>query len=150
MLDERVRSSLDNIIRDMLMPGEIGTDSYLYNLRRVVLTLGHQGDVIIIGRAAGHILPGQFGLYVRLVAPLEERIQRVAEREGLTQHAARERIREADRERAKFIRRYFARDEKDPLNYDLIINTGGKAMEAVAEFVLAALRQKLGVIPCAP
>jgi len=144
-VDEHARNVFEDIVREVLMPRGIGTDSYLYNLRRVVLTLGHQGDVIIIGRCADQILPPEFGLRVRLVAPLEERVRRVQEREELTYGAAREMIHSADREREEFVRRYFSRDSTDPHNYDLVINTGGKKLETVAEIVMGALQWKLGV-----
>lgn len=149
VLDERVRSNLEDIIREMLMPRGLGTDSYLYNLRRVVLTLGHQGEVVILGRGAEYSLPSQFGLRVRLVAPLEARIQHLHERDGISLEAARKEIQKVDQERKEFARRYFDRDVEDPLNYDLVINTGGMnmKMERVAGIVMAALAQKLDVAP---
>ena len=144
-VDEHVRGSLEDFIRDVLMPRGLGTDSYLMNLRRVVLMLGHQGDVVIVGRGAEQILPGPFGLRVRLVAPLEERIQRVQERKGISRDDALETIQSADRERGEFLRRQFGRDAKDPLNYDLVLNTGGMEMDRVVLMVLSALQRKLGV-----
>jgi Cytidylate kinase-like family len=148
-VDEHVRGNLEEIIRDMLMPQGLGTDSYLYNLRHVVLTLGHQGEVVILGRGAEYILPAQFGLRVRLVAPLEARIRHLHERDGISLEAARKEIQKVDPERKEFARRSFDRDVEDPLNYDLVINTGamGMKMEPVAALVLAALAQKLGVEP---
>ena len=50
-----------------------------------------------------------------------------------------------DQERKDFIHGQFQKDARDPLNYDLVINTGGLTAEGTAEIVLATLKQKLGV-----
>ncbi len=148
-LDERDRATIQDTIQDaigqLLNPEEIGTSDYLIYLRQVVLTLGHQGDVIIVGRGARFILPGQFGLCVRMVAPIEARIERVADKARLSLEAARVEVERIDGERVKFIRRHFGHDVADPLSHDLIINTAAISVEAAAEIVLTALQGKLGV-----
>lgn len=146
-VDERARGILDDLVREMLLQHEMVTDSYFYNLKKVILMLGHQGDVVIVGRGAEFILPGEFGLRVRLVAPLAARIERVRELTGLSLEAAREEVVKTDHERAEFVRRQFGREAGDHLDYDLIINTGAVPLEKAAETVLAALEHKLGVTP---
>jgi len=146
-LDERARGILDDLIREMLLKDEMVTDSYFHNLKKVILMLGHQGDVVIVGRGAEFVLPGEFGLRIRLVAPLAVRIERIRELLGLSLEAAREDVLKTDRERAEFVRRHFARQVGGHLNYDLVINTGAFGIELAAEMVLAALGHKLGVTP---
>src|ERR1035438_91205 len=70
-LDERNRETIQDKVRELLNPQQIGTSGYLGFLRQVVFTLGHQGDVVIVGHGARFILPKQFGLCVRMVAPIE-------------------------------------------------------------------------------
>jgi len=90
-LDERDLETIQDIIQDaigqLLNPEEIGTSDYLVYLKQVVLALGHQGDVIIVGHGARFILPGQFGLCVRMVAPIETRIRRIADKAHCRQSA---------------------------------------------------------------
>src|SRR5208283_3745582 len=100
-LDERDRETIQDIIGQLLKPKEIGTSDYLAYLKQVVLTLGHQGDVVIVGHGAPFILPGQFGLCVRMVAPIETRIQRTADKAHLSLKAARVEVERTDRERVK-------------------------------------------------
>jgi cytidylate kinase len=142
-LDERARTTIRDEIARMLHLEPMETQTYLASLHEVLLTLGHQGDVIIIGHGAQYILPRRFGLRVRLVAPLEERVRRIAGRENLGPEAAQQEAERTDRERAQFARRDFGRDLTDPLSYDLIINTAEVAIEAVAEVVMTALQRKL-------
>jgi cytidylate kinase len=145
-LDEHDRAMIEDAISQMLNPGDIGTAGYLVLLKQIVLTLGHQGDVIIVGRGARYILPSQFGLSVRMVAPADVRIRRIADQARLSLDAARVEVEKVDRERMKLARRQFGQNAADPLNHDLTINTAELDIEAAAEVVLAALQRKLGVL----
>lgn len=144
-LDERDRATIQDIIGQWLNPQGIGTSDYLVYLKQVVLTLGHQGDVVIVGHGARFILPGQFGLCVRMVAPIEARTRRIADKARLSLDAARVEVERTDRERVKLIRRHFGHDVTDPLSHDLIINTAAMNAETAAEVVITALQRKLGV-----
>jgi hypothetical protein len=144
-LDEHDRDTIQGIIDQLLKPREIGTSDYFACLKQVVLTLGHQGDVVIVGRGAQFILPTQFGLCVRMVAPIEARIQRTADKEHLSMDAARVEVERSDRERVKLVRRHYGRDVTDPLSHDIIINTAAMNVEAAAGVIMTALQGKLGV-----
>jgi len=101
--------------------------------------------VIIVGRGARYILPSQFGLSVRMVAPIETRIRRIADNARLSLAAARVEVERVDRERVKWVRRNFGHNVADPLSHDLTINTAEINVEAAAEVVITALQRKLGV-----
>src|SRR5208283_3322733 len=136
---------IEDLISQMLNPEDVGTSGYLVLLKQIVLTLGHQGDVVIVGRGARYILPSQFGLSVRMIAPIEVRVRRVADKTRLSLNAARIEIERVDRERAKLAHRQFGHNVADPLNHDLTINTAELNIETVAEVVITALQQKLGI-----
>jgi cytidylate kinase len=144
-LDERDRAAIHDLIGRLLKPQEIGESGYLVYLKQVVLTLGHQGDVIIVGHAARYILPGRFGLSVAMVAPIEERIRRIADKARLSLDAARVEVQRTDRQRVRLVRRQFGHNAADPLTYDLTINTAAINVEMAAEIVITALQRKLGV-----
>ena len=144
-LDERDQATIEEIVGQYLNPQPIEKSGYLAHLREVLLTLSTQGDVVIVGRGAHYVLPSQFGLRVRLVAPVAIRAQRIASREKLSLKAARVAIAKSDRERARLARRDFGQIAADPSNYDVIVNTGELTVEAATEVVLTALQQKLEV-----
>ncbi len=144
-LDERDRATIQDAIGDLLNPQPMGTAGYLVHLREILLTLGHQGDVVIVGRGAEYVLPSQFGLRVRMVAPVEVRVRRIAGRENLSLKAARVEIERSDRERTRLARRQYGQNAADPLNHDVTINTAELTVEAAAEVVLNALQRKLAV-----
>ena len=144
-LDEHDQSRIQGIIGQLLAGEEIDQSEYLVLLKQIVLTLGHHGDVIIVGRGARYILPSQFGLSVRMVAPIETRIRRIADNARLSLAAARFEVERVDRERVKWVRRNFGRNVADPLSHDLTVNTAEINVEAAAEVVITALQRKLGV-----
>lgn len=146
-VDERYWSTIEEMVGEVLQPQSIENASYQTHLREVLLTLGHQGDVVIVGRGAQYILPSQFGLRVRLVAQVEERIRRIASRNKLSLDAARAEVERSDRDRAKLARREHGQEWANSLSYDLIINTTELTIEAATEVVITAVRQKLALVP---
>lgn len=104
-----------------------------------ILRLTQLGNVILIGRGANRItasLPGVF--HVRLVAPLEQRLEHIQRSYDMSLPAAREFVTREDRGRARYFKRYFAADVDDPLLYHLTINTGLVSFEQAAELIVAA------------
>ena len=148
-LDERDQATIQALIQDtigqLLHSQALGASEYVRYLRQVVLTLGHQGDVVIVGHGARFILPRQFGLSARVVAPLETRLRRIADKAHLALTAARTLVEKTDRERVQAVRHQFGHDVTDPLSHDLMINTADLDVEAAAEVIITALQQKLGV-----
>jgi cytidylate kinase len=125
----------------------IGQTGYLHYLRQVILALGQQGHVVILGRGARYILPPSGGLILRLVATTENRVQRIAAKYGLDAAAARGQVVASDRQRANFIHHNFHGMVDDVDQHDMVINTTHFTPEATTNVVLAALREKLGAMP---
>ena len=83
---------------------------------------------------------------MRIVAPLDGRIQNVASFFGVSVEEAKKRVIRRDSRRRAFIRQSFHADISDPIHYDLTINTGKmpieSAVEAVIGLVMATLEGK--------
>lgn len=146
-LDEKDRGAIDDLLTSLFSQGNIDETHYEYQLRQVILALGHRGCVVIVGRGGRFILPGQFGLSARLIAPLKTRIQRIAAEQKLIFAVAQTEVDRIDRARADFIHRHFHHEINDQLLHDLIINTEEMSAKATAETIYTALHQKLGVTP---
>lgn len=143
-LDEHDVGWLEDTLRRLAVPDDPGQRAFLDHMVRVIVTLGRQGRTILVGRGANWILDSAYGLRVRLVAPLEARVERVAAKEKLAPARARARIEEDDAARARFIRQTYGRDVGDPTGYDIVLNMGSLSPEAASDAALAALRRKLG------
>lgn len=101
-----------------------------------ILHLAELGNVILIGRAANVITSKlENTVHVRLVAPLDKRIERIQEQNKLSRPKAEEFIRQNDHGRARYLKKYYRRDIDDPLLYDLVINTGRFSTADVARLI---------------
>jgi len=146
-LDERARTAFEETFRSAFEPDDISSEHYILYLKQVVLALGHQGNVVLVGRGAQYMLPVESGLRVRIVAPAEWRAKQIAARLNLPFEDAHKEVQKSDANRDSFVRQYFRHDAADPLNYDLVINTAEVGVEGGAELVMLALEKKLGVRP---
>ena len=101
--------------------------------------LANQGHVILIGRGAHVItrnLPNVF--HVRLVGSLERRIAHLQETRGLSRQEALTLIRQEDRGRRRYLKKYFGQDHDDPVLYDMVVNTDALSYERTAHLIAEA------------
>jgi hypothetical protein len=111
-------------------------------LARVILSLGSRGNVVLIGRGAGCILPRPSTLHVRLVSPLQERIAYMSQWLRLSQEEATERVRLRDERRATFLSTHFHRQPNDIQQYDLLLNSGTLGEDVCADLIARAARAR--------
>jgi len=121
--EDRV-SYLEDIMADLLQTYP-PSQTVIRQTTETILKLASVGNVILIGRGGNVItsrLPNVF--HVRLVAPLEDRIEHSHESYGMTKTEARNFCLREDVGRKRYLKKYFRADINDPLLYHLIINTG--------------------------
>ncbi|HEX4613572.1 MAG TPA: cytidylate kinase family protein [Urbifossiella sp.] len=116
-----------------------GTAAGLYQL---LFAVAARGDAVIVGRAAGHLLPVGSTLHVRVVAPVETRVGYIAQTLRLTRAEAADEVRRRDERRAHFVSRTVFRDAADLSGYDLVVNPARLGLEAAAQLVGWAVRVK--------
>jgi cytidylate kinase len=141
-VDERVQGSIAEWVSTMIKRGAFAPSDYLRNLSKVVLTLSRHGKGVIIGRGAHFILDRAQTLRVRVIAPLEVRVARIAERDGLAEAVARAKILRIDAERVAFNMQHYNADIADPSHYDLVINTGTLGVDAAVDQTVQAFRAR--------
>jgi cytidylate kinase len=96
--------------------------SYVNRLGRLFNIAAKHGNVVIVGRGAKFLLPKAAGFSVRIIAPMEFRVEQLVLRQGVTVQEARKLIQESDADRKAFIKTFFHRDVADPHLHDLVIN----------------------------
>ena len=138
-LDEKGLTVLEDCISALVYDRHLWPDEYLKHLMKVIGAIGEHGRAIIVGRGANFVVPPQNRLRVRIVAPQKVRIANVARIFEVTPEDARRRIIRTESDRRAFIRKYFNADITDPINYDIVINTGGLEIDKAVEAVIAAL-----------
>jgi cytidylate kinase len=136
---------------DQLLRGRVlCNDAVVVALARAVLLLGAQGEVVIIGRGAGYILPPATTLHVRVVAPEPDRIAYMSQWLRLTADEAADEVRRRDQRRAEFLAAQVGCSPDDPNPYDLLVNSSRLGEEQSAELIAHAARGRLlGLEPAA-
>jgi cytidylate kinase len=102
-----------------------------------------QPPVVIVGHGAQCLLHDRARtLHLRLVAPAHSRAARLRARGAADPASVASDIRRMDEARSAYIRRYHASDWRDPMLYDLEINTGRVSIDEAAEMVVALVRSR--------
>ena len=117
--------------------------TYQNAVRRIIELAVEEGNAVIVGRGASSLLMSRRDvLRVYVVAPLEQRVAYVAQREGLDEQSARKRIQMKDNDRRRYVQAQYHLQPEDPLLYDVTLNTAILSLDGVAELVCDALTQK--------
>ena len=95
---------------------------YLDHLMKVVAAIASHGNAVIVGRGANFLIPSKNRLSVRVIAPFDVRVAKIAEEFAVSVEEAKRRVINRENRRAAFIRQSFNADVADPFNYDLVIN----------------------------
>jgi cytidylate kinase len=108
----------------------------VHQTAETMLKLAALGHVILIGRGGNMVtarLPD--ALHVRLVAPLEKRVEHAHKYYNMTKAEAHKFCVREDRGRARYLKKYFNADINDPLLYHMVINTGEMNYDAAAKII---------------
>jgi cytidylate kinase len=126
-----------------LRPSEEARQVYHDKVREILKELADEGNVVIVGRAGQVILRGfQNTLHVRIYAPLDLRVERVALRHNLSEQAARTQVETSDQARTRYLKRFYKARWDNPDLYDVMINTAQLTVEAAAQIVCKMVEQK--------
>jgi cytidylate kinase len=112
-------------------------------ITETILQLAELGGVILIGRG-GNVVTAKlpYAFHVRLVAPLEKRIEHANEFYKMNKKAARAFCLREDRGRRRYLKKYFKVDVDDALLQHLTINTGLVAYDEAARIIADAVLSK--------
>ena len=138
-LDERGVSMIDDWVSAAISDRHLWPDEMAKVLMRVIGTIGKHGKAIIVGRGANFVLPPENRFRVRIIAPMNRRVNCVAESYGISKDEAKRRIMRTESDRRAFIRKYFYSDIADPANYDMVLNTGTLSIESAAAAICSAV-----------
>ena len=136
---EDVKSRLESTVEELLglHPSPA---AMVEQTSKTIIKLARKGHSIIVGRGANVITRGLDNMiHVRLVAPLDFRLQHVKGFYNLSTSEALAFINRADRARTRYLRQYFSRKIEDPLLYDLVINTATTGLETAAGLIATSL-----------
>jgi len=98
---------------------------------------------VIMGRGGNFLFKGiPHVLRVRMIAPIEKRIEKVMEREGVNSETARLLIEKTDSEMAGLIYLIYGKDWDNPAEYEMVFNTGIQTHDEIITAIKNALLEK--------
>lgn len=117
---------LDTVRKITQMPeSALDNQRYCQAVKDLVTGLAAEGNVIILGWGGQCILAGRPEVvHVRVVAPLAQRAQRLAQEARISLEQATSECRRQDGYSAQYVQHYFQEDWADPNLYHLTINHG--------------------------
>jgi len=146
-LSESVVNSLGNKMRSEIEESVLGLLKHftpelkIYrSLAATIRALALHGRVIIVGRGGAILtrdMPG--ALHLRLIAPLEWRVEQTAVRLKISVEKAQEHVSTMDAEREAYIKKYLGADIEDPVNYHLLFNNARMNTTQIVKSVCTAL-----------
>jgi cytidylate kinase len=111
-------------------------------LRSIILEHALKDNVVIMGRGGNIILAGvPYAYKIRVVAPINARIERIMLRESVDYDTARWLAEKTDKDRRQFFKAMFGTNWNSPKAYDKIYDTENKPVEKVIEATCKILTQ---------
>ena len=141
-VDERTVGWIEEWIAPIFTHKPVDQLTYYRSLAKVLLVISSHGQAIIMGRAAGLILPRKNGLSVRITAPFELRHQRYAREHKISMGEAKSVVEKKDRSQKAFVHDMLNQDIVDCRHYDIMINTEMIKPESAAKLIWRALDQR--------
>lgn len=129
-------------LTDDLLRGGSDPEAVARVVAEVVEEAARTDRAVVVGRGSVMILAEWPGVvHVRLVAPRDVRIRRVAARAGTDEAAAARQVDAADKERTGYLKHLFGEDGRDPLRYSLVVNTATVEFEAAAQLIVQLVQR---------
>ena len=123
--------------------GLLDSDIYHEMVKTFIEELASQKkDAVISGRGGQCILKDRKNcLHVRIVAPLDNRIERAIKVKKVDPAKAKKIVEEIDKKRRAYIKHYYNEDCRDPKLYHLIFNTSRVGLDRCAEWIAELARK---------
>lgn len=145
-LERERMSGVQDFIASIVKDHYIHPGIYLQHLMKVVGAIGKFGRAVVVGRGANFIIPPEDRFAVRVIAPLEVRVQNVARHFRVPSETAKRRVMVRESRRGAFVRQSFNEDISDPNHYDMVINTRFMSIDAAVEAIIGGVMGRVGAV----
>lgn len=143
IFDYQERTIIDDILASSRKDGSYKSDHAIKkSIGKVIRAMGERGHIVIIGRA-GVVLNRDIrkSMHVRLMAPLEWRIERIMQTENLTKDKALELITSKDSNRKRFLEYYLGKKFQLQI-FDTVYNCAYLTLEEIADSIAFSAGQR--------
>jgi cytidylate kinase len=115
------------------------SDDYRALIQQAINETAERGQVVIVAHASSQLLAGRPGVLRFFVTASPETLAtRLAADGSVDEKAAAKLVKEGDRARADYLKRFYSVSRELPTHYDLVLNTDVISPERAAKLVLVA------------
>lgn len=141
-----VRQPFGGIFSPAMPTFGVTLKDYVDMVEMVIRDVAEEGNVCMVGRGSQVILRDTpRALHVQIVAPFEQRVRTLVQREGIDESKAATRLRASDQARRDYLRRYHRVEWLDPTLYDLVLNISKMSSSLAAQVIVDAYGQLPGL-----
>jgi cytidylate kinase len=154
--EERAPSLIERLVRalataspEVFVPGAAPAsdeqeDELVTTTEHVIAEAGMVGNVVLVGRGAQAYLARAHAnaLHAFVVAPLDDRLEALAKRLGVSRDEAKQQEEKMEADRNRYVQRYYKRHRQDPANYHVIVNTGLLGYSLAADVIVGLARAR--------
>ena len=137
-----------NIVPDYAaMPDFLITDDIFKAETEILKGIAADGSCVIAGRSGFYIFrdhPNHMSILIQ--ASMQHRIERVKQKQNITEEQAKDIIDEVDEGRENYVRRYTGSSRYDTRNYDLVINADDHSEDEIVDMIIQYLKLPLSKI----
>jgi cytidylate kinase len=109
----------------------------------VIRRIAEKGDCIFVGRCADYILRSRTDLVrIFIMGEYNEKIKCIMARQGVSEEAAKKKIREVDKDRSSYYRYYTDQVWGDVNNYDLCVNSSRIGVSGTVDVIKAYIDRR--------
>lgn len=143
---ERLGQELDEAAPSLWERFDWGYRAFVSLMESRIYDYAVRDGVVIMGRGAVFLLADiPYVLRVRVIAPLERRIDRVMMREHVDMQTAEWLIKKVDKDRDAYCYINYHRRLADAENYDMVFDTSVTSIEAIVTAITTALVERDGL-----
>ena len=114
------------------------TSEEMFKTETLILQdLAVEKSCVVAGRSGFHVFrehPNHLSILIQ--ASMDNRMERVARKQNITEDEARKIIDQVDKMRENYVKKYTGTSRYDTRNYQLVISADGKTEEEIADIIM--------------
>ena len=141
LLAEKAKSMYDNQTSVLDEPDVLTTDEMYETEQSILRNIAEAESCIIAGRLGFSVFrthPNHLSILIQ--APMEQRIERVAQKQNMSWEKAQKVIMKVDKMRENYVSTYAKTSRYDTRNYDLVISMAGHTEDEVVDLIMQYIK----------
>ena len=124
------------------IPDFLMTNDIFQSETEILKGIADDESCVIAGRSGFYVLRDHPNhLSVLIQAPMEHRISRLVEKRGITPQEAEKIIKEVDKGRESYVKKYTGTSRYDTRNYDIVFNVSQHTEDEIVDLILQYIKK---------